>query len=280
MRRQDFEQLGDLFSTFFNTSILDTIREGQYGVHAVKHHDFGDELVGELDKKLEQRYFTFFDEHFPNDHVVSEETKHEWPPPHDKFWIIDPCDGTHNMLSGNPCFGTVAARVENGIVAFCAIFLPHDRTFGESGCYIAGRDCGSWRWNSNGDNHRLHVSETHSLEKSFLLIEGPSKRVLASSCARLLMQRARFFRKISATSWSGVLVASGGEYPSGCSGLICFESSPWDTLPVALLIREAGGTISDFQGAPLTVRNYANLVMSNGQIHDQILSEILKPTIS
>lgn len=271
MQRDEFERIAELFFHFFKTSIpaysdLDFRR--RLGAVSIKEHG---ELVGELDKEIEQCYFRFFAEYFPNDVIVSEETEHVWPPSGD-FWIIDPCDGTHNFLSGSSLFGTMAARVQRGVVTFSAIFLPAKKFGMESGCYIAGRNHGSWEWRRDKNHQRLRVTRIELLQESFLLFEGPSRCVDDSSLARHFKNQIQFYQKPSASSWAGVLAASGGNYPRGFDGIVTFGNSPWDMLPISLLVEEAGGKVTDHKGNPMTLDNCSDLVMSNGVIHDQILA--------
>lgn len=280
MQKDEFERIAHLFFHFFETSIpsycdLDdgVRRKGVLGIASIKvQKETGrTESVGVFDKKTEQRYFTFLAEHFPGELVVSEETEHTWPPSGD-FWIIDPCDGTHNMLSGDLPFGTMVARVQNGVVTFSAIFLPAHANM-KSGCFIAGRGHGAWEWSPNG-NRRITVSQNDSLEKSLLCFEGPSGSVYSSPLFLYLVNRIEFSNKLSASCWAGVLTASGGNHPRGCDAIVTFRGRPWDNLPISLPVEEGGGKVTDHDGNPMTLENHSDLVMSNGRIHGPILAAI------
>ncbi|MDP3727540.1 MAG: inositol monophosphatase family protein, partial [bacterium] len=217
----------------------------------------------------EEKCLSFLESDFPGMAIVSEETRSGWPPSADRFWLVDPDDGTHNLLSGLPNFGTMLALIENGLVTFTAIFLPFERAFGRSGLYVAGRGAGAWEW---GDTPRpLAVSGKRNLTDAFLFVEGPSWRVTTAPFPQLVSS-VRRWRINLATCWAGTRLVLGGVLPAGGDLMVSFGNQPWDNLPVALLVEEASGRVSAFDGRPPTIGNCRNLVFSNGFLHDAALA--------
>lgn len=226
-------------------------------------------LASSIGLESERRCLSFLESHFPGIAIVSEETRSAWPPTADRFWLVDPDDGTHNLLSGLPNFGTMLALIEDGLVTFTATFLPFERAFGRSGLYVAGKGAGAWEWSEVPC--RLAVSDRHSLADAFLFVEGPSWRVTADPFARLVKSVRRWRINIT-TCWAGTRLAIGGFVPAGGDLMVSFGNQPWDNLPVALLVEEAGGRVSAFDGQPPTIGNCRNLVFSNGVLHDAALA--------
>lgn len=64
----------------------------------------------------------------------------------------------------------------------------------------------------------------------------------------------------------------GGLLPVGADLLISVENKPFDNLPIALLVEEAGGRVTDFKGRPWSLTNYESLLFSNGKVHDAALA--------
>ncbi len=226
-------------------------------------------LASGVGLEVERRYFTFLDQYFPDVAVVSEETRNIWPSPVDTFWLLDPDDGTHNLLWGLPAFGSMAALIENRQVVFSAIFLPAERAMGRSGLYVAARGAGAWEWMARP--RPLHVSKQRDLGKASLFLEGPSRRLEGGPTARLKSAVRRHRINLS-VAWTGTRVAIGGLTPASADLMVSSGNQPWDNLPVALLIEEAGGRVTDHRGQPWSIENFSELIFSNGVLHEQALA--------
>ncbi|MGJ8528762.1 inositol monophosphatase family protein [Maritalea sp.] len=79
------------------------------------------DFVSEADRAVEQEIINCIKSAFPDDDVVGEELGGRSG---EKYWIIDPIDGTSNFLSGLPLWGISVAYVENGEPQFGAIAMP------------------------------------------------------------------------------------------------------------------------------------------------------------
>lgn len=225
--------------------------------------------AGSLDLDLEKLWIKFLGRKFPQIPVLSEETEHEWPPKLDRFWIIDPLDGTHNKMWGFPTFGSMGAYVENGQIKISAIYLPAEHLLAGAGMYFAFHGFGSFVI-QYGAIHPICISEANDPFNLLLLLDGPSELLENNEFVR--HAKSIFKRKRSSASavWSYTLLACGGmALPVGA--LITAGNKPWDNLPGCLLVEEAGGKVTDYFGGPYSLENCSNLIASNGFVHDLIL---------
>ncbi len=170
-------------------------------------------------------------------------------------WIIDPIDGTKNFVRHIPIWAVLIALEEEGQVTTGVV---HNPVTGE--LFWARRGEGAW---ANGE--RLRVSTCAALKDAMLL----------HSSLNLLKRIGYwdgFVRLVDATSrqrgfgdyYGYCLVAAGkGELYAEA------DLKPWDAAPMKILIEEAGGRLTDFEGKPDI---YAGSVLaSNGLLHDEAL---------
>ncbi len=266
----EIENLKDSFRTFFH-SLLNPLREIlSRGTILVSTKDRG-ELVSTVDSCLEEWIFSFLKMHFSQYPIVSEERAHTWPPRAEDFWIVDPLDGTANLLMGLTTFGVMITLVKQNQPIFACFFLPAQEGLTRDGIYVAGKGCKAWQWRRT-EWVRTSVSHNADIESSLMLSEGPTEKLLASALIHNATQRARRNRKIACSAWSFTRIAAASILPYGADFLITAENKPWDNLPGCLLVEEAGGRVTDFKGRPWSLENYSDLVFSNGLLHEQILT--------
>ncbi|MHC4601571.1 MAG: inositol monophosphatase family protein [Planctomycetota bacterium] len=176
----------------------------------------------------------------------------------DRLWIVDPLDGTVNFMHGHPVFAVsiglaVMGRVEVGVV--------HVPKTGET--YRAAAGEGAWR-----GGERLHVSTGDDLGKSLLATGFAYNRSGAAqnnldNFNRLSLS-ALGIRRMGAAAVDLAYVAA-GIY----DGFWEIHLAPWDVAAGALLVREAGGRVTAFDGGEDWLYG-RNIVASNGAIHDDI----------
>ncbi|OGN25683.1 MAG: hypothetical protein A3B17_02155 [Candidatus Yanofskybacteria bacterium RIFCSPLOWO2_01_FULL_45_72] len=194
-----------------------------------------------------------------------------WPPVNKNFWLIDPLDGTHNFIAGIPSFGSMIALIKNKNVIFSAVFIPAMEKMNGVGFYFAIKNKGAWRYRHD-KIEKIRVSRQSDIKKCLVLFEGKGKKMISSDFVQKTTNAAERVRSSLSSGVSGVLVASGGNNPGGADALISFLNKPWDNLPGCLLVEEAGGTVTRFDGTHWSVENCENLVYSNGLLHKQILA--------
>jgi fructose-1,6-bisphosphatase/inositol monophosphatase family enzyme len=231
----------------------------------------GSDIVTDLDTSL-QSQLTGVLEKF-GARVLGEEGDTGWPPDRadGDVVLVDPVDGTENFAGRVPCFGTMLVAFRDMEPWASVVWIPLDSLLSGDGFYLAVRGQGAWRCRIDGTLFRVRVSGTRSLGLASVAVEGPSKAIASSPLAPRLGTRCRTMRLGLSSSWCGTRLASGADCGAPIDALVAIDSQPWDTLPIALLIQEAGGRVTDFDGRPFDGRNYRNLAMSNGHVHEEIL---------
>jgi histidinol phosphatase-like enzyme (inositol monophosphatase family) len=178
--------------------------------------------------------------------------------PQERRWIIDPIDGTRNFVRHVPIWAVLIALEEAGEVTAGAIYNPVVDEM-----YSAYRGGGAYL---NGA--RIHVSAISELAKATFLHAG-------LGIVRKAGWWPGFERLIDGTlSQRGpgdylgyALVASGrGEIYAE------LDLKPWDLAPCKIVVEEAGGRFTDFEGRPTIYSGTA--VVTNGHLHDATLAAL------
>lgn len=202
---------------------------------------------------------------------VSEELPRTWPPQGDSFWLIDPCDGTHNAGRGSFNFGSMGALIEKFRVVLSWVYLPMEEQALGSGFYFAIKGHGAFQLLPTGGFKPLRVSMQDVLAKATVNLEGVSKELPDYEFANALRKAARNSNGQSC-AWDFALMAKGIYKPLPLDAMVSFNNKPWDNIPGTLIVEEAGGKVTDFYGRPWSLENCSSLVFSNGVLHDQIIA--------
>jgi myo-inositol-1(or 4)-monophosphatase len=174
-------------------------------------------------------------------------------------WIVDPLDGTTNFLHGVPLFCIAIALERDGEIVAGLIYNP---VLDE--LYTAEKGQGAFL-----NNRRLRVAARRALVDCLITVGIPHRgksghdRFLAE-CKGLMGQTAGLRRTGSAAidlAW----VAAGR-----VDGYIERGLSPWDIAAGALLVREAGGLVTDAQGGKRMLET-GDIVAANAQVHRAML---------
>lgn len=197
---------------------------------------------------------------FPEHNILGEEeglTAAEGGPAVDgaPTWILDPIDGTHNFMAGIPIWGTLVALATDGAPA---LGVAHAPALNET--YEAATGTGA---RMNGDP--IRVDPVTDLNKTTVLasgLESFEKAGLDRFYIDLVRKcwRSRGF----ADFWGHMLVARGAAHVMAETIL-----SVWDYAALQPIVTEAGGRITQFDGAPLT--DGGSALTTNGALHDQVI---------
>jgi myo-inositol-1(or 4)-monophosphatase len=167
----------------------------------------------------------------------------------DRCWLIDPLDGTFNFVHGFPDFSATVAFVSDGHPVAGATYAP---LFGEM--FSASRGQGA---TLNGQ--RIHVSERKGLERSIVnvFLGRQGDPALRQQRLSLIQQRALQQRTFGGTAIVMAYLAAGRFdlfYVAEASRM-----GDWDVAAGAILIEEAGGSVTQADGQPfhLPFRNIA-----------------------
>ena len=179
-------------------------------------------------------------------------------------WYIDPIDGTHNFMRGVPLFGTLLAVERDGELQAAVMSAP---ALDER--WWAYRGGGAWARNRGAEPRQVHVSEVASLADSQLLY-GSGRDILESGRAPGFddLLRDAWRDRGFGDFWGYALVAEGA-----AEAMIEVGLKSWDAAAPTVLIEEAGGRVTDFDGGRDI--NAGTIVGSNGRLHETIRTRLI-----
>jgi myo-inositol-1(or 4)-monophosphatase len=217
------------------------------------------DIVTETDREVEALVAGELRHAFPEHLIVAEEASTGitlQPPPDDRYvWYLDPLDGTTNFAHAYPHFAVSLALAHGREVL---LGIVHDPVRNET--FFARRGYGATM-----NDQSIHVSTVDDLEQALVGTGFPYDRrehvdfylgFLAD-----VMRRAQGVRRGGSAALDLCYVA--------CSRLDAFwewRLKPWDTAAGALVVAEAGGTITDFRGGPFDLYGQQTAA-SNGHLH-------------
>ena len=191
------------------------------------------------------------------------------PPDEAVYWIVDPIDGTNNFAMGLPLYAVNIALCDGPDAVLGVTLAMPSRTI-----YWSTTVGGAWQRAGNGRDQALHVSPATRLDQVFLTTGFPYHRAEHadnnSAEHTYMLSRAQGLRCLGSSAMDLVFVASGA-----LGGYWEPWIKPWDAAPGALLIREAGGRVTNYDGDDWTLTDHT-IVASNGQpdVHDGMLDAI------
>lgn len=216
------------------------------------------DLVTELDTASEALIVSMLLDRFPRHGILAEEGSYpEGDGQH--TWIIDPIDGTTNFAHGFPWFCSSIALERDGQLQVGVIYNPmSDELFSASaanGAFLNGR--------------RITVSQRSPLAASLLGTGFPydcATHPENNFEAFIRFQKAaRGIRRAGAAALDLAYLAAGR-----LDGFWELKLKPWDVAAGTLLVQEAGGQVSAFDGSAYHVRNH-RILASNGLIHQEMI---------
>lgn len=219
-------------------------------------------FVTEADQAIERLIRQRIETAFPEHGVVGEEFGNV-AGGSDVRWYLDPIDGTHNFMRGVPLFGTLLAVERDGELQAAVISAP---ALGQR--WYAHRGGGAWTVGGPAAPRPrpVHVSTVTDLAAAQILFRAVTDmRVsrVAAGFERLLemVWRDRGFGDF----WGYTLVADGG-----AEAMMEQDLGPWDLAAPWLIVEEAGGRITDFDGGRSFARGEG--FATNGALHETILA--------
>jgi myo-inositol-1(or 4)-monophosphatase len=178
------------------------------------------------------------------------------------IWIVDPLDGTTNFLHGFPSYAvSIAAAVDGVLEAAVVLQVPRDEM------YSGSRGGGSWL----GDR-RLTVSSIEEAQFALIGTGFPFRDV--SGLEEYQRQFGRVARAASGIRRPGSAALDLADVAAGrFDGFWEQQLSAWDIAAGTLLIREAGGVVTDFSGRDIGIEHTA-VVAGNPAIHAWLLETL------
>ena len=229
--------------------------------YAIRTKASVNDLVTEIDKRCETAILSIIRASFPDHEILSEEIGAlEKPSPYK--WIIDPIDGTVNFAHGLPiCCVSIAVEKEGEII----LGAVNNPFLGE--CYVAEKGQGA---TLNGTP--LQVSDNDQLDTAFLVTGFPYVwKDAAGDPIRVFERLVRSglpVRRLGSAALDLCWVAAGR-----FDGFWEHHLHAWDSAAGFLMVQEAGGQVTDFNGQ-LYSPYQSQLLATNGKIHAQLLKTI------
>lgn len=215
-------------------------------------------LVTDVDRACEKLIGDKIQGAFPDHDFVAEEGSGKRRDSEYK-WIVDPLDGTTNFAHGYPLFCTSIALEKAGEVIVGVVYDPNrDELF----CAEKGRGA-----TLNGKP--IHVSDISQLRRA-LLVTGFAYNLRDTRNNNIdhfnnMLMSAQAVRRDGVAAVDLCYVAC-GRY----DGFWELNLFPWDMAAGMLILHEAGGRVTKFNGSPFTVYD-KEILATNGRIHDQMI---------
>lgn len=218
-------------------------------------------LVSYVDKTAEKQFISKLSELIPEAGFIAEESQ-ELKPADEWNWIIDPLDGTTNYIFNLPFYCTSVALVKNNELQVGVIYDPtHNEIFS------AWKDGGSYL-----NRKPISVSKKDNVQRSLIATGIPYDDFdRAQNFLKLLshlMHESKGIRRLGSAALDLAYVAC-GRFDSFYE----YGLNPWDVAAGALIVKEAGGLVSEFDGE----ENYIfgkDILASNGLTHNEMLKII------
>lgn len=212
--------------------------------------------VTEADVAIEEALRTAIRDRFPDDGVLGEEGGSEGSG--HRRWIVDPIDGTKNFADGVQIWSNlIALAVDDepvvGVVNFPALGERYEASTG-----------GGARLNGTA----IRVSRADRISRSFVVFAGMEDWLEGryGPGVQGLAREARRNRGFG-DAWGHCLVARGS-----ADVMVELELATWDWAALQVIVQEAGGKMSQFDGSPL--QHGGTVLATNGVLHEEIVARL------
>jgi myo-inositol-1(or 4)-monophosphatase len=246
-------QAGDILKRGFGTELTITSKAGRHN------------LVTEYDLLSERSIIQFIRQNIPSSQFLAEESGNVGKKSSSILWIIDPLDGTVNFAHQIPVFAISIAAQKEGQTVSGVIYQPMSQEL-----FVAEKGIGAFL---NG--RRIKVSDIKSLDKAFLstgfpynLFENPD------ACIDHFTDVLRAgipIRRLGAAAIDLAYTAAGR-----FDGFFETSLAPWDCAAGELLIEEAGGKVTHWNGKKFDLFSKKPLLATNGRIHEPLTAILNK----
>ena len=217
-------------------------------------------LVTAADKESEALIIEAIRKRYPDHAILAEESGAlSGSGPAQAKWIIDPLDGTTNFAHQYPFYCVSIGLEQAGVMTCGVVYDPvRDELFSAAagqGSFLNGK--------------RLAVSDVSKLSDALLITGFPYN--LRDHIDRLVGDFKTFLQESQAVRRGGsaaldLCYVAGGR----CDGFWEMNLHPWDTAAGKVILEEAGGRVTDYQGNPFSIYQ-KQIVASNSRIHDEVI---------
>ena len=220
-------------------------------------------LLTEADRLSEDRIIKIIQKNFPEHNILTEESK-GYEKKSDYKWIIDPLDGTTNYAHGFPVYCISIALEKEGEIILGVVYNPVLKEL-----FLAEKNKGAFL-----NDKRIYISKTRDLSKSLLATGFPYD--IRESKVNNLGHFKNFALTSQAIRRAGSAALDLCYLAKGIfDGFWELKLSPWDTAAGILIVKEAGGKVTNFSGEKFSI--YAkDILATNGKIHNQMIQVLKK----
>ena len=218
------------------------------------------DFVSNADKRAEEIVFNELQKARPTYSFLGEEGTEVKGTDGQHRWIVDPLDGTTNFLHGIPMFACAIALERNNEIVASVIYNPAMEEL-----FTAEKGGGAWL----NDRKRLRVANRKHLADA-VVVTGINSRGRAIDLLQLkqltqVVPAVSGIRRTGSASTDLAWLAAGrfdGYWEAGLA--------PWDVAPGMLMVREAGGAVTDYAGTAGAIWN-GQVIAGNETIQAQLL---------
>ena len=215
------------------------------------------DIVTDADLAAQEALVSIIRSHFPQHGILSEEGLTPGGN-NGTVWVLDPVDGTTNYAHRYPCFSVSIGVMQDDEPVAGVVYDPMREHL-----FCAERGAGSTL-----NNERLHASATDQLIHALVALDFAREPALRAEQMAAMVNCSRHihtFRSTGSAALSLCYVAAGW-----LDAYFHFMLSPWDCAAGGLIVAEAGGRLSDFDGNPWRYTS-PRCVATNGILHEALL---------
>ena len=242
------------------------LKEGLSGPREIRYKGEID-LVTEMDLASEKLILEAIRANYPDHAILAEESGRSESPDSPYRWVVDPLDGTTNYAHGLPIFCVSIGLEKDGEPYLGAIYVPmlDELYWAETGqgAYLNGQ--------------KLSVSKTTELGKALLVTGFPyDVKVKSDNLVHFsnFLLSSQAVRRLGSAATDLAWVAAGR-----FDGFWEPRLGAWDMCAGTVLVREAGGTVTNYVGGPFSIYE-KEILASNGALHPAMMEVLTRTHIA
>ena len=232
-------------------------------ISSYEHKSTAIDLLTIADTKSEAFIVNEIKTTFPDHHIIAEESADD-ENDSDYRWVIDPLDGTTNFVHSLPIFAVSIGLQYKGETIVGVVYNPS-----ADKCFFAEKNGGAFL---NGE--AIHITSTNTLSNSLLVTGFPYTHDdswrKGFDLFKELYGKTQGVRRLGAAALDFCFVAMGR-----FEGFWEFGLSPWDVCAGGIILTEAGGKVSDWDGSPMPFSGN-RILATNGHIHGEMMDVLRK----
>lgn len=208
---------------------------------------------------------------FPDDLILSEESKTIPDDYTKRVWMVDPLNGTKSFVKGSNTFAVVIGLVENGVPVFACVAIP-----AQNKVFCAEKEKGSFE-KLGGTLKQIHTTSVHDIQQSRLITREPSGDIRPIEA---VLNQIPFMERIEEGSGAKLCMIATGSAEAHINTNI--RAGKWDIAAPQLILEEAGGIVTDLDGRAIDYKKVkvglerSYVASANKELHDKIIGELLK----